>query len=49
MQLSYKHDPHRFQIEAINAIQEILNARCSLMDYMLYGLMRAFDGWINGV
>ena len=42
--LVYRGDVHQYQVEAMATFQEIFNAKCTLMDYMLYHMMRSFDG-----
>ena len=42
--LTFRGDVHAYQIEAINAIKELFDAKCSIMDYALTKIMKSFDG-----
>lgn len=42
--LTYRGDVHAYQIEAINVIKELFDAKCSIMDYALTKVMQSFDG-----
>ena len=33
-----------YQIAAMKIIQEVLDAKCSMMDYILMRVMKSFDG-----
>ena len=42
--LEYKGDVHAYQISAVACVQELQDAKCTIMDYVLMKIMHSFDG-----
>lgn len=42
--LQYKGDVHKYQIESMDAVREVFDSKCSIMDYILSRVMKSFDG-----
>ena len=43
-QLQYKGDVSTYQVEAMNCVKEVYDAKCTIMDYILSRVMKSFDG-----
>ena len=43
-QLGYKGDPHAFEVHAVSAWRELVDSNCSIKDYAMTRVMKAFDG-----
>ena len=42
--LTYKGDPHAFEVHAVSAWRELIESNCSIKDYAMTRVMKAFDG-----
>ena len=42
--LEYKQNPQKFQVQAVEAISEVLNSGVTIMDFCFMALMKAFKG-----
>ena len=43
-QLTYRSDPHDFEVRAVTAFKELLDSNCKIKDYAMTRVMQAFDG-----